>query len=307
MPANFPEIWLKRVIRNIDKNTAATFLDGIPELDADVTVINEGDVTEKNKIYVATTDFDVDVLINNTTYPIAAQVYEDGTVEITLDKYQTKVVTVTDDAVKGASYDKIDSVTKSHTNSIAKGKYKKAIHSLAPADATNAKMPVLVATGGTDNLTDSTGRPRLTYEDLVEFKSMCDNAGVADEVRRLVLCENHWNDLLLDRKNFGNQLVDYVKGKPNPMIAGFELHKYGGNPYYTVATKVKKAYGSVPGAGDRQASVLFVTTNVAKKTGTTKQYFAKAENDPENQTNRMNYRHYFVATRFQNKDAGAII
>ena len=107
MPANFPEIWLKRVIRNIDKNTAATFLDGIPELDADVTVINEGDVTEKNKIYVATTDFDVDVLINNTTYPIAAQVYTDGTVEITLDKYQTKVVTVTDDAVKGASYDKI--------------------------------------------------------------------------------------------------------------------------------------------------------------------------------------------------------
>ena len=96
MPANFPEIWLKRVIRNIDKNTAATFLDGIPELDADVTVINEGDVTEKNKIYVATTDFDVDVLINNTTYPIAAQVYEDGTVEITLDKYQTKVVTVGD-------------------------------------------------------------------------------------------------------------------------------------------------------------------------------------------------------------------
>ncbi|AZI53897.1 hypothetical protein EIB75_10665 [Epilithonimonas vandammei] len=307
MPANFPEIWLKRVIRNIDKNTAATFLDGIPELDADVSVINEGDATEQNKIYVAVTDFDVDVLINNTTYPIDAQVYEDGTVEITLDKYQTKVVTVSDDKVKGASYDKIDAVTKSHSTSISKGKFKKAIHSLAPADATNEKMPVLVATGGTEGLQDSTGRKRLTYEDLVALKNECDNAGVAEDNRRLVLCTNHWNDLLLDRKNFGNQLIDYVKGKPNPVICDFELHKYGGNPVYDVAAKTKKPYGTVIGAGMRRASIMFVTTNVAKKTGTTKQYFAKAENDPEHQTNRMNYRHYFVAKRFQNRDAAAII
>jgi len=307
MPANYPEIWLKRVIRNIDKNTAATFLDGIPELDADVSVINEGDITEMNKIYVAVTNFDVDVLINNTTYPIAAQVYSDGTVDITLDKYQTKVVTVTDDAVKGSSYDKIDAVTKSHTNSISKGKFKKAIHSIAPADATNVKMPVIVTTGGAEALADPSGRLRLTYEDLVALKSACDTAGVAEDDRRLVLCENHWNDLLLDRKNFGNQMIDYAKGKPNPMIAGFELHKYGGNPYYTVATKVKKAYGSVPAAGDRQASIMFVKSNIAKKTGMTKQYFAKAETDPENQTNRMNYRHYFVATRFQNQDCAAII
>ena len=160
MPANFPEIWLKRVIANIDKNTAATFLDGIPELDVDVSVINEGDATEQNKIYVAATDFDVDVLINNTTYPIAAQEYNDGTVELTLDKYQTKVVTVSDDAVKGASYDKIDSVTKSHSNSISRGKYKKAIHSLAPADDSNSKIPVLTTTGGVEGLTDSTGRRR---------------------------------------------------------------------------------------------------------------------------------------------------
>lgn len=307
MPANYPEIWLKQVKRNIDKNTSATFLDGIPELDAELHTINEGDATEMNKIYVAVTDFDVDVLINNTTYPIPAQVYADGTVEITLDKMQTKVVTVSDDAVKGSSYDKIDSVTKSHTNSISKAKYKKAIHAIAPADNSNAKMPIILATGGKDALTDPTGRLIFTYEDLVALKSACDTAGVSDDDRRLVLCENHWNDLLLDRKNFGNQLIDYVKGKPNPMILGFELHKYGANPYYTVATKVKKAYGSVPANGDRQASILFVKTNIAKKTGTTKQYFAKAENDPENQTNRMNYRHYFVATRFQNRDCAAII
>ncbi|OBW40813.1 hypothetical protein AB670_02764 [Chryseobacterium sp. MOF25P] len=307
MPLNFPEIWAKRVINNIDKNTTATFLDGIPELDADVTMINEGDATEMNKIYVAVTEFDVDVLINNTTYPIAAQVYTDGTIEITLDKLQTKVVTVSDDAVKGSSYPKIDAVTKAHTNSISKAKYKKAIHSIAPADNANSNMPIILATGGVDALADPSGRLRLTYEDLVALKSAADTAGVAEDDRRLVLCENHWNDLLLDRKNFGNQLIDYVKGKPNPNIAGFELHKYGANPYYTVATKVRKPYGSVPVAGDRQASIMFVKTNIAKKTGSTKQYFAQAAGDPENQTNRLNYRHYFVATKFQNRDCAAII
>ena len=67
MPANFPEIWLGRVIENIDNSDLAPWLDGVPELDADVTQLGEGTASESNIIHVATTDFDVDVLINNTT------------------------------------------------------------------------------------------------------------------------------------------------------------------------------------------------------------------------------------------------
>ncbi|HUH25332.1 MAG TPA: hypothetical protein VLY87_01780, partial [Flavobacterium sp.] len=94
MPQNFPEIWLDRVIHNLTNADEATFLEGIPEIDADVTQINEGTATEQNKIYVPTTEFEVEVLVNNNSYPIPFQEYEDGTVEITLDKYQTKVVTL---------------------------------------------------------------------------------------------------------------------------------------------------------------------------------------------------------------------
>ncbi len=39
MPLNFPEIWEKRVRLNLNKNAAATFLDGIPELDVDVSTM----------------------------------------------------------------------------------------------------------------------------------------------------------------------------------------------------------------------------------------------------------------------------
>ena len=38
----------------------------------------------------------------------------------------------------------------------------------------------------------------------------------------------------------------------------------------------------------------------------TKQYFKEAKNDPEAQTNLLNYRHYFIAMPFDNKAIGAI-
>lgn len=305
MPANFPEIWLDRVIENIDNSDLAPWLEGVLELDADVTQLGEGTAAESNIIHIATTDFEVDVLINNTTYPIPVQVYDDGTLSFSLDKYQTKVITVSDDQVMGASYDKIDVVTRKGTKSITSTKYQKAIHSIAPASDA-AKTPVMFATGGPDALVDANGRFRLTYEDLVEFKSRCEDAGMPEGEIRLVLCTLHWNDLLLDRKNFGNQLVDYAKGKPNPMIAGFELFQYSKMPRYT-ALGVKKAYGAVNAGTDKVASVAFVKEGIAKKSGLTKQYFVKAADNPSGQTNDLAYRHYFLATPFRAKLIGAIL
>lgn len=308
MPANFPEIWLDRVIENLDNSDQAPWLDGVAELDADVSQMGENTATESNVIHIAATDFDVDVLINNNTYPIPVQVYEDGTLNFSLDKYQTKVVTVSDDQIMGASYDKIDVVTRKSTKKILSEKFGKAIHSIAPLSHT-VKTPVILATGvnGTDApLTDETGRLRLTYDDLVRFKKACDDGGFPEEDRRLVLCNNHWNDLLLDRKNFGNQLVDYAKGKPSPVIAGFELFQYLKMPRYTAAG-VKRAYNSIPTGTDKVASVAFYKDGIAKKTGLTKQYFAKADTNPTGQTNDLAYRHYFLATPFKAEFIGAIL
>lgn len=71
MPKNFPEAWLNRVIQNLNNADQATFLEGIPEINAEINVINPGTATEKNKIYVPTTEFAVDILINNNSYPIS--------------------------------------------------------------------------------------------------------------------------------------------------------------------------------------------------------------------------------------------
>lgn len=304
MPANFPEVWLNRVIRNLSTQNVAPWLDGIPELDTEVIEVGSGDASEANIIHIPRTNFNPDVLINNTTYPIALQSYTDDNVTVQLDKYQTKVTTLSDDQIIGAAYDRIDIVTGSHTYAINVRKYQKAIHAIAPQSHVAGATPVIIATGAARV---PGGPPTLTYEDLVRLKDELDAIpGISATDRRLVLCTRHWNDLLVDRKNFGDKLVNYNTGQPAPNIAGFELYQYEGNPYYTDAG-VKKAFGSVPGGTDRQASVVFWKNGIAKKTGMTKQYFNEAKNDPETQTNKLNYRHYFIAVPFEAKFVGAIV
>lgn len=305
MPANFAEVWLDRVINNLTTADQAPFLDGIAEMDVDVSQMGEGTITESNVIHVPTSEFAPDILINNSTYPIALQAYTDDQVIIALDKYQTKVVTLSDDQVLGASYDRIDNATRKTVQKLTSEKFSKAIHAIAPT-ANTANTPVIAATGGATAETAPGGRLRLVYEDVVALKSAFDAIdGCPVEGRRLVLNTEHYNDLLLDRKNFGDQLVNYKTGDVAPMIAGFEVFQYVAMPSY--ATGTKKAFGSVPGGTDKKGSIAFVKENIAKKTGNTKQYFTAAADNPTTQTNQLAYRHYFIAVPFQAKWIGAIL
>lgn len=301
MPANFAEVWLDRVINNLTTADQAPFLDGIAEMDVDVSQMGEGTITESNVIHVPTSEFAPDILINNSTYPIALQAYTDDAVIIQLDKYQTKVVTLSDDQVLGASYDRIDNATRKTVQKLTSEKFGKAVHAIAPTSNTTA-TPVIVASGAAD----ATGRKILVYADLVALKKAFDKAGAPIGDRRLVLNTDHYNDLLLDRANFGDQLVNYKAGEVAPVIAGFKIFQYVNMPYFTSAN-VKKAYGSVPGVGDQNGSIAFVGDNIAKKTGNTKQYFTAAIDNPTTQTNQLAYRHYFIAVPFQAKWLGAIL
>lgn len=296
---NFPEIWVARVIQNLTNQSVAPWLDGIAELDADVTVLEAGSASELTVINIPRANFNPDVLVNNSVYPIPVQAYTDDTIVLSLDKYQTKATSVSDDQIVGSAYDKIDATTRSHVRAILTKKFKKAIHSIAPtSDA--AATPVIAATG-----TAVGGIATLTYEDLVALKARFDADEVDPNGRRLVLSTKHWNDLLIDRKNFGDKLINYNTGMPAPVIAGFELYQYNGNPLYTSAG-VKKAFGAVKDTGDREGSIAFWEGGIAKKTGMTKQYFEPSSADTANQANLLNYRHYFMAVPFESRFIGAI-
>lgn len=295
MPKNFPEVWKARVIALLTTLNVAPWLRGIPELDTDIIEIGSGSASESNVIHLPVETFSPEVLVNNTTYPIALQSFDDDEVVIKLDKYQTKVTTLSDDQIIGASYNRIDSATRGHIRQINATKYKKAIHAIAPSENTSKTPIVNLIDFGLD-----------VFDAMVALKGLFDKADVPVEGRRIVLCPDHYNALIADRKRFGDLLGNMNSGETAPIIAGFEVYQYLGTPTYGSDAK-KKAFGAIPANGDQPASVAFWMDNIAMKTGMTKQYFKAADEDPENQTNKLNYRHYFIAMPAKPEAIGAIV
>lgn len=244
---------------------------------------------------------DPQVLVNNTTYPIDVQELEDGDKTFSLDKFQTKVVPVTDDELYARSYDKMARVKESCANALNDTKYAKAAHALCAKKSTET-TPVLVTTGAVDPVTK---RVKLCLLDVVNLKRVLDNLGVPSTQRRLVLCPDHVNDLLESEQSFREMYninrSDGTIGK----LYGFEVYEYGGNPTYS-STGEKNALGAVPKAGEFQCSFAFYVPRVFKATGSTKMYYSAAETDPQQQRNLVSYRHYFICLP-KKEDAGAVI
>lgn len=304
MPASFPEMWESRVRTLLQDEKLAPWLDGIAELDTKVLEVGSGELSESNIIHIPITAFRPGVLINNTTYPIALISYDDTSMTIQLDKYQTKVTTLSDDQKNGASYKQIDTVTKSHRDDITEAKFAKAIHSLAPQENSGNDTFVIFATG--DEVTAG-GRRKLLWKDLITARRKMNATKCKKKGRRLILCDDHVNDLLEDNSNkYADKLADYLSGEIKGMLAGFEIYENTDNPMYSVAG-VKKAFGAIPVSTDLQGSIIFHPENVAKKTGNTKQYFADAKDNPQTQTNQYNLRHYFIVVPVMQKYSGAIL
>ncbi len=291
------EVWTGSVKQELSEAENATFLDGIEDYSRYVSAVGD----EMQVIHLVYMGVSPDVLINNTTYPIAEQNLGESDIPITLDKYQTKVTPVTDDELYALSYEKITLVKSKHAKAIAIAKFMKAIHALSPS-ANTANMPVIVTTGADDG----TGRKKLVWADIVRFKRQLDKLGIPIVGRRLVLCTDHENDLLELDPKFKDQYYNAESGKPYSRL-GFEFHSYVANPYYNPTTLVKLSFGAVPAGTDRQATVFFSVARAAKATGWTKMYYSEASTDPANQRNLVNFRHHFIVLPTQEDSRGAIV
>lgn len=191
-------------------------------------------------------------------------------------------------------------VKESHANAINDKKFAMAAHALC-AKANTDKTPVLKTTGEADD----TGRHRLQVKDLVELKRALDNLKVPAENRRLVLCPDHVNDLLLTDQTFREQYnINRNEGTVGKLY-GFDIYEYGCNPVYTTAG-AKKDLDTTAGTGEYQCSFAFYTPRVFKATGSTKMYYSEANTDPEYQRNKINFRHYFICMP-KKEDAGAVM
>ena len=288
----FTEVWTGELVKTLRGGLEGSWLDGVPDQS---TIVNN------DVIHLVEVGVDPDVLINNTTYPIPSQALDDKDIAVKLDKFQTKVTPITDDELYAASYDKMARVKESHSNAINDSKFTKAAHALCAQENT-AKTPVLKTTGERDA---ETGRLRLTMADLVALKAAMDKLHVPAENRRLVLCSDHVNDLLLVSQTFREQYnIDRATGKVGKLY-GFDVYEYANTPLYTQAGK-KKGLGVAAGAGEFNCSFAFFTPRVFKATGSTKMYYSEAATDPEYQRNKINFRHYFLCMP-KKADAGVVM
>jgi len=244
---------------------------------------------------------DPKVLINNTTYPIPIAALTDTDKPIGLDKYQTEVTPVTDDELYAISYDKMASVIERHHDVMGETKYSRALHALAP-DTHSPATPVVLTSGGNDG----GGRLMVTRKDIIALKKEFDKLKVPGSGRILVLCTDHVNDLLENDQKFAAQYYNYQSGKISNLYS-FEVYEFVDCPYFTASTKTKKAWGTVPGTGDFQASVAFYAPRMMRANGTTKPYFSEAASDPQNQQNLVNFRHYSICLPLKKEAIGAIV
>lgn len=285
----YTEVWTGELVKQLRGGMTASFLDGVSDYSAAVN--NE-------VVHLVDVGGDPDVLINNTTYPIAAQELEDGDIALGLDKFQTKKTPVSDDQLFAISYDKMGSVIERHGDAITIAKFKKAAHALAP-NSNTAKTPVVPTSGEDDN-----GRKKCTRKDIIALKRKLDALQVPTAGRRLVLCSDHVNDLLEDDQKFRDQYYNYTTGKIANMY-GFEVYEFENCPYFTKeGTKVP--FKNSPSGTDHQASFCFYTKRVFRAQGSTKMYYRDAQTNPDYQQNGVNFRHYYIVLPKKMEAIGAI-
>lgn len=244
---------------------------------------------------------DPNVLINNASYPIASAQRTDDKIPVSLFKLETENTIITDDELYALPYDKNSSVMQQHKDSLKASSIKLGLHSLAPT-VDSANTPVIRTTG-----TLVGGRRRLTFDDLVALKQKCDDLEIDEELRNLVLCSNHANDLLLLDNTFKDRYANSQSGKLIMNIAGFNMYSNTRTPVYDGTTLNKKAYGAAAAGGDLKASVLFTGKNAIKAVGSVKMYYADAKENPKYRQSEVGFRMYFLVHPLTLKGQGAII
>jgi hypothetical protein len=293
------QIWTDVLVQDFRATEEASFLGEIPDESRFVTATRG----ENEIIHLVDVGADPEVMINNITYPIGFQQQVDGAIPISLDSYKTKATQVTDDEIQFIAYDKIRLVQEKHKNAIMRVKHNKALHALTPGSETS-NTPMVTTTGDDDG----TGRKKMTLKDILKLKRAFDGQKIPGDKRILVLCSDHYNDLLEDalgKTQFNGQFSDEVGGLLNGRLYGFKVYWYVDAPYVTLSTLTKKSFGAEPVAGDYQVSTAFYAPDMFRASGFTKNY--TDEPGTQLQSWMYNARHNYIVLPRKQRAIGCIV
>lgn len=282
------QIWISQIMEKFYPE--ASFLNYAKDMSENV---------EYDKINLADCGFDPEVLINNTTYPIAVAERTDTPLSIELSLYETENTLVRSPQAVELAYDKLESVIYGHRMALRAMAGNKSAHAYTPTQDT-ANTPVLITSG--DNNGD--GFKRLVPEDILKLKKRYDLLEVPFENRYLVLDPNHVEDLILyDLKAF-KDITDFKDGQPN-RFAGFNILQYTRTAKFDFTTRQKLPFGAVTDANTVFSSFSFSSEEVMKAMGEMKMY--DKINDPEQRATIIGFDMRFIALPIRNKAIGAIM
>lgn len=256
-----------------------------------------GDVNN-DILHFPSAGIDPNVLINNTTYPIAIVGREDQDNEIPLDKFETENTLVRRPDAIEYSYDKLESVIRQHRSTLQASTARKAIHAYAPSEDTN-DTPLVLTTGATVG-----GRKRMTFDDLLTLKERFDNALIPLEDRYIVLHPSHVSDLLREDVKLFKELTDIKDGEPI-RFAGFGCFHFPFMPTYQASGGNYEKVAFADQQTQQFASVAFYKHEVMKADGEI--YMYARYDDPEERGTIVGFDKRFIAMPIRNKGIGAII
>lgn len=280
----FVEIWLAELITSFRQ--ARPYLERIQDYSDKVKVLN----TEAAVIHFNEIGADPAVLINNTTYPINVVGRTDTDVPVSLDKFDTENTKITEDELQGLNYNKIQSVTTQHADTLADVQGQKAIHALAPAS--NASATPVIKTSGTAR-SDTPTRKRAKATDVVSLGKAMDLAGVPRGNRILVLHPYHAADLMEENITLAVQFAN-VKDGEMVRFQGFDMYVDLKTAIYN-GSFAKKAFGAAAAPStDHVSSTAFHVPRAFRARGNKQMFYSMASTNPQYRQTEVGFREFFI-------------
>lgn len=251
---------------------------------------------ENDIINMAEAGVNPDVLINNTTYPIATAERTDGTIVLELNRFDTTNQHVPHADEVELVYDKRASIAYGHKMALKETVMKYGAHSIAPS-ADGTYTPIITSTGAVEN-----GFKKLTFSDIRRARTAFNNAKIPSTGRILVLAASHEGDLEDEDLKLYNQMLD--KGT----LYGFKVYVQADSdmPYYNTTGGAKLAFGGAVTSTHQVASLFFHKDEVMKSDGTIDMFYSDAKNDPQFRRSMLGFSKRNLILPIRNKAIGSI-
>lgn len=249
-------------------------------------------LVEYNKINLAEAGANPEVLIDNTSYPIAVSSRTDVPKELALKTLDTTSTVVRNIEQMELAYDKMQSVIYGHKKELQRTAAKLSAWNWCPA-SNAANTPVITATGALAN-----GYKKLTFADVLTMRNKFDMNDWPDDGRVLVLHPIHEANLIAE------DLALYKAVMNNSNLFGFKPYRTSVTPVFNATTGVKAAYGAAPAGTDTISSFFFHKDEVMKAIGTIEMFYTLK--DPANKGDIVNFQMRFCALPLRAKAIGAV-